>query len=541
MADHRRQPLSEHQRQPGAFARIVETGIVRIDVARQAALAPQVVEGVLEGREDVPSVDPEALGEVAQEAPGERLAGAIVHGLVGEQRRIFPHRLAVAPPEAVERPARQRLARIPLALPEVREALRRIPLAQAPEEVGGAPALARPQRLGVPFGAVRVVERDEGRLAAHGQAHVAEREIGVDALAEAVDGRPLRFAVGFGDARRLVHARHRHAVLEAALAFVGQAADRCGRRGLGRTGERNVPFAGEQARGRIEADPAGARQKDFAPGVQVGEVALRAGGAGERLDVGHELDQIAGNEARGEPEVAQDLHQQPGRVAARPALLAQRLFRRLHAGLQADHVADGALHALVERDEEVDAGRRPAHDAGDEGAELRPALRGLRQVQIGLQFVALPAFVFVGEGLGVGFEEEIEGIDHRHLGPQIDLDAQFARLFREDEARQIVGLRVLLPVDEMRGRRDLQRIGEDRRARVRRRAQADDLRRERDRAVVAVMGDVVESDLDGHSRLQRKGYDISLARGEPCRRKPVCAAGGSARHRIGACARGGAP
>ena len=49
-----------------------------------------------------------------------------------------------------------------------------------------------------------------------------------------------------------------------------------GARRLGRARERDVAFAGEQARRRIEADPAGAGQVDLAPGVQIGEVAVGA-------------------------------------------------------------------------------------------------------------------------------------------------------------------------------------------------------------------------------------------------------------------------
>ena len=42
-------------------------------------------------------------------------------------------------------------------------------------------------------------------------------------------------------------------------------------------------FAGQQARGRVEPDPARAGQKHLAPGVQVGEVLFGAAGAVERL------------------------------------------------------------------------------------------------------------------------------------------------------------------------------------------------------------------------------------------------------------------
>ena len=47
-------------------------------------------------------------------------------------------------------------------------------------------------------------------------------------------------------------------------------------------------------------------------------------------------------------------------------------------------------------------------------------------------------------------------------------------------------------------RRDAQRVAEDTAAAVRRGAEPDDLRPESDEAVVAVMRDVAESDVDGH-------------------------------------------
>ncbi len=83
------------------------------------------------------------------------------------------------------------------------------------------------------------------------------------------------------------------------------------------------------------------------------------------------------------------------------------------------------------------------------------------------------------ELLGGGLEEEVERIDHRHLGDEIDLDAKLARLLREHEPREVVRLRVLLPVDEVFGGRDLERIGQDPRAAMRRRTKPDDLRPER--------------------------------------------------------------
>ena len=79
----------------------------------------------------------------------------------------------------------------------------------------------------------------------------------------------------------------------------------------------HVPFAAEQAGGGIKPDPAGAGQIDFGPCVQIGEVAVRALGAFQRIDVGGELHEIAGDETGGQPKTAQHLHHQPCAVAAR--------------------------------------------------------------------------------------------------------------------------------------------------------------------------------------------------------------------------------
>ena len=109
------------------------------------------------------------------------------------------------------------------------------------------------------------------------------------------------------------------------------------------------------------------------------------------------------------------------------------------------------------------------------------------------------ALVGERESLRVRLEEEVERIEHRHLGDQVHLDAQLVGLLREHEPREVVSLRVLLPVDEVLGRRDLQRIGQDARAAMRRRPQADDLWPERHEPVVAIVRDVIERDVNGHA------------------------------------------
>ena len=74
---------------------------------------------------------PRRCASAAHEALGVLGPVALRLRLVGEQCSVVPDRLAVGAPEARQRPARQRLARIPLALAVVQHAARREALLQA--------------------------------------------------------------------------------------------------------------------------------------------------------------------------------------------------------------------------------------------------------------------------------------------------------------------------------------------------------------------------------------------------------------------------
>ncbi len=199
---------------------------------------------------------------------------------------------------------------------------------------------------------------DERGLAALREPHVACHEVLVDPRAERVDRLPLARRIRLGDARVLVDARHLHREVEPRLADIRVADDRRRVAGIGRARERQVALAGQQARRGIEADPSGAGNERLGPCVEVGEVAVRARRAVERLHVGDELDQVPGREARGDAEVTEHLNEQPSRVAARPAPALERLVGRLHARLHAHQIADLALELRIEADEQIDASAR---------------------------------------------------------------------------------------------------------------------------------------------------------------------------------------
>ena len=317
-------------------------------------------------------------------------------------------------------------------------------------------------------------------------------------MAEAFNFRPLLFGVRPGDARSFANAPDGHFVAEFGFAEFERAGDGGGAAGVGRAGEGDVPFAGEHAGGGVKADPARARKVDLGPGVEIGEVGCGTGGSVERFDVRGELNEIAGDEAGGEAEMAQDLDQEPGGIAAGTGGLSESVFAGLDAGFKADDVADIVLETLVQADEEIHRADRGAIDFGEPCGEGRAELLGFEK---GPEFAG-GGFV-VGERVlfGGGFEEKIEGVVDRHVCHEVDFDEEVVGGFGEDEAGEVVGLRVLLPVNEVVGGLDLQGIRQNGRAAVRRGAQADDLGTEMNLAIVTILSFMIQRYVDRHGSL----------------------------------------
>ncbi len=369
---------------------------------------------------------------------------------------------------------------------------------KAVEQRLGKLALFRRQRRVVPFGAVHVVDRHEGRLAALREADVVGGEVGVDAATQHIDRSPLRIGVRLGHARIFVHARDAHRVREVDAARIGESDHRRGIARIRRAGERQMTFAREETGRRVEPDPSRTGQVDLGPGMEVGEIVVGARGAVERLHVGDELDQITGGEARGEAQMPEDLHHEPARVSARSASELQRLVGRVHARFHPHQVLDFVLQRLIQPHEHVDGLVVRLHrraKALDPGGEPRPGRSRLEERN---QLLRERWRVLEWIVLGVGFDEEIERVDHRHVGGQVDDDVELVGGLGEHEPRDPVAVRILLPVEEILVRRDVQRIAEDGRPAMRCRAQPDFVRRQIDVPVEAIRRPVLKCDANGH-------------------------------------------
>ncbi len=365
---------------------------------------------------------PETFREPLDERAGRLDRGVTRHAPIGNQRVVVPERVAIGAPVDAERPARERFARIPFPLSVVQHAARCETRLEAQQQCFGKAALCRRHRREIPFGVVRLVDRDERGLATLREPHVGGDELRIDALAQRIDRGPLHVGIRARDAGILVNARNAHLEAELHVREIGETGNRRGAAGARGARQRNMSFAGQQPGRRIEPDPTCTGNVGLGPCVQVGEIAIRAGRSFERLHVGHELDQVAGREARGNPQVAQDLDEKPARIAARAAGLVERLLGRLHAGFHSNEVRDVILHALVHGDQQIH-GRQAR--CGGRAKVLDPCGKARacgRDFEERRQLLLERRRIRERERLGVGLDEEIERVDDRQVRGEIDRD-----------------------------------------------------------------------------------------------------------------------
>ena len=274
----------EPGQQPGAGRGAVGFEVVgRVDgqPGRLPHRRGQAAQRILEGRADLGGGEPQRIGDRGQQRVGRVVGGRcggdrLLGPGVGQQCVVGPQRLAVGAPEQTDLPPRQRFTRIPLALAALDQPVGRPHVLQAGGQRRGALTLVRAVGVGGPLGIHLVVDGHERRLPAHGQPHIAGSEPIVDDLTERVDRRPGLLGVGQRHPRILVHAGDEIAELEGGLGLAGRPGDGGRRLRVRGRGQWDVPFAGEQARRRVQTDPSGAGDVDLGPGVQIGEVGGRA-------------------------------------------------------------------------------------------------------------------------------------------------------------------------------------------------------------------------------------------------------------------------
>ena len=171
-------------------------------------------------------------------------------------------------------------------MPVVQEAARRKTRPEAADQLVGEVPLRRTDGVGVPLCSLEIVDGDKGRLSAHGQPDVFLFQNPVDILSEPVEVGPRLFGKRFGDTRMFCNPGDLHVEGEVDIGCACHSDDRRRIAVMWCRRQRNVALTCQEPRGRVEPDPACARKIDFRPGVQIGEVVVRAGWSIEGFQIG---------------------------------------------------------------------------------------------------------------------------------------------------------------------------------------------------------------------------------------------------------------
>src|SRR5574343_1536578 len=107
---------------------------------------------------------------------------------------------------------------------------------------------------------------------------------------------------------------------------------------------------------------------------------------------------------------------------------------------------------------------------------------------------------------------------HGHFGHEIHLDTKLGGLLRKDHTCQIIRLRILLPVDEMLTGHNAHGVAENASTRMRARPQANDLWPQINGTIIAIVGNVIEGDVDRHRAAPARSLGHSSLR-KSCAKK----------------------
>lgn len=120
----------------------------------------------------------------------------------------------------------------------------------------------------------------------------------------------------------------------------------------------------------------------------------------------------------------------------------------MDARLESGGVSHRSLHPLVDAYQEVNGGLAPRRDL-DLGEPLAQEAGGVAGGEVGGQVPGQGRVVAERIPLSVRVKKKIERVDYGHLGHDVDRDRQGAGRFGKDQAGQVVGEGILLPVDEV--------------------------------------------------------------------------------------------
>ena len=274
-------------------------------------------------------------------------------------------------------------------------------------------------------------------------------------IRDGLDGDPLRSRIGIRRGRgehsahlnALLHPEGRRPRTRGLAGFRLDFRPGQGPQRIRRGSQRYIALMGVDTPGRIETDPAGSRDEDFAPGVQRGAIRRRGQIPAPRDDSGLQQNAIAGGETGRESQGAEHHGQEPGGFPGRSLRPGQNGFQLHGAGLGRTQNGQALVNRLCHIAQHL-------HEIARLGLHPRQILgqsrTGLGQMQVGVQFLAELFGIVEGIAGGIGLDQEIERIDRLQIGQQIHGQPERGHRLRQVQPRLMVLVGITDPVEEMR-------------------------------------------------------------------------------------------
>ena len=202
---------------------------------------------------------------------------------------LFPDRLAFLQPVESKCPPWELFPGIPFSLAEMQKGAWREAITKAFDQRGRKLLFVGTDSVRIPLGGVGIVHRNKGGFPANGEPDILLNQFCVHLFPELVNGHPLFLAIGFRDAWRFQNAGDRHLVGKRSLAEVDRAANGRGGERMRGASQRNMSLSGEEAGSGVKPNPSCTWEIGFHPGMQIGEVRIRARRPIQGFHIGHEL------------------------------------------------------------------------------------------------------------------------------------------------------------------------------------------------------------------------------------------------------------
>src|SRR5580704_2387034 len=178
--------------------------------------------------------------------------------------------------------------------------------------------------------------------------------------------------------------------------------------------------------------------------MQIRGVVLRTAGTFQRVLFCRQLNQVSGDEACRDPQMPENLYEQPCRITAGPRALFKSLLACLDPWIQPRHVANFVSYPAIQVDQKGDRSTLLVREALKKSLEERT---GRIDRAVGFEILRQLRGILEGVVFDSWFEEEIKRVERGQLRDEVHFNHKVVRLVWNKEAREMIVVGIELPVE----------------------------------------------------------------------------------------------